>query len=365
LGGLNLDNYIGDPSDRYRSNYKRLDELRHYYFQRYDNRDIYAYINLIKLYEKSMFEDIKKMLPARVKATTGLLIEPHILERSKIAQKKPTSDEYQQDVTIHYQDTTILSADNTQYESIVDANLSENIIGENNQYDSIVDANLSENLIADSYQYDSLINNNDTTITNAESYQQDVTIDAGLDEPTITTEIDLGIETYGQTAYETIGFGIYAQDGNAIRTYFDKDNRRVTERIRVQLITEEKERMVTKFAVTASANGLGDPRGGYISDIQTYTETKLNIQPFSGSIVPVIQGNIIAVKPVSGYLPTHYRNTSDLTKGLENSFFRGSKNTAATTLDGAPPVEIFVSNPNTLTVNRTGRNTSEPILEVE
>jgi hypothetical protein len=54
-----------------------------------------------------------------------------------------------------------------------------------------------------------------------------------------------------------------------------------------------------------------------------------------------------------------------LTKGLENSFFRGSKNTAATTLDGAPPVEIFVSNPNTLTVNRTGRNTSEPILEVE
>jgi len=365
LGGLNLDNYIGDPSDRYRSNYKRLDELRHYYFQRYDNRDIYAYINLIKLYEKSMFGDIKKMLPARVKATTGLLIEPHILERSKIVQKKPTSDEYQQDVTIHYQDTTILSGDNTQYESIVDANLSENVIAENNQYDSVVDANLSENLISDSYQYDSLIDNNDTTITNADSYQKEVNIDAGLDEPTITTEFNLGIETYGQTAYEMIGFGIYAQDGNAIRTYFDKDNRRVTERIRVQLITEEKERMVTKFAVTASANGLGDPRGGYISDIQTYTETKLNIQPFSGSTIPNVQGNIIAVKPVSGYLPTHYRNTSDLTKGLQNSFFKGSKNTAATTLDGAPPVEIFVSNPNTLTVNRTGRNTSEPILEVE
>ena len=365
LGGLNLDNYIGDPSDRYKSNYKRLDELRHYYFQRYDNRDIYAYINLIKLYEKSMFEDIKKMLPARVKATTGLLIEPHILERSKIAQKKPTSDEYQQDVTIHYQDTTILTSENNQYDALVNADLSENLIAENNQYDSVVDANLSENLIADSYQYDGLIDNNDTTITNAESYQKDVTIDAGLDEPTITTEIDLGIETYGQTAYEMIGFGIYAQNGNAIRTYFDKDNRRVTERIRVQLITEEKERMVTKFAVTASASGLGDPRGGYISDIQTYTETKLNIQPFSGSIVPTTQGNIIAVKPVNGYLPTHYRNTSDLTRGLENSFFKGSKNTAATTLDGAPPVEIFVSNPNTLTVNRTGRNTSEPILEVE
>jgi hypothetical protein len=68
---------------------------------------------------------------------------------------------------------------------------------------------------------------------------------------------------------------------------------------------------------------------------------------------------------VDGYLPTHYRNTSDLTRGLENSYYRGSKNTAATTLDGSSPIEIFVSNPNTLTVNRTGRSTSEPILEVE
>jgi hypothetical protein len=365
LGGLNLDNYIGDPSDRYRSNYKRLDELRNYYFKRFDNRDIYAYINLIKLYEKSMFEDIKKMLPARVKATTGLLIEPHILERSKIAQKKPTGDEYQQDVTIHYEDTTALTVENLQHEVTINSDLSENLVGENNQYQSTINADLSENLIANSYQYDGLIENTDTTITNAESYQQEVNIDAGLDEPTITTEIELGIETYGQTAYETIGFGIYAQNGNAIRTYFDKDNRRVTERIRVQLITEEKERIVTKFAITASANGLGDPRGGYVSDIQTYTETKLNIQPFSGSIVPIVKNNIIEVKPVDGYLPTHYRNTSDLTRGLQNSFFKGSKNTAATTLDGSPPFETFVSNPNTLTVNRTGRNTSEPILEVD
>jgi hypothetical protein len=365
LGGLNLDNYIGDPADENKSNYTRLDSLRNYYFQRFDGRDIYAYINLIKLYEKSMFEDIKKMLPARVKATTGLLIEPHILERSKVARKRPIGEDYQQEVTIHYQDTTIMTSENNQYDVLINADLSENLIGENNQYDGVIDANLSENLIADSYQYDGLIENTDTTITNAESYQQEVIIDAGLDEPTITTEIDLGIETYGQTAYETIGFGIYAQSGSAIRTYFDKDNRRVKERVRVQLITEQKERIVSKFAVTASMSGLGDPRGGYISDIQTYTETKLNIQPFSGSVVPIIKNNIIAVKPVDGYLPTHYRNTSDLTRGLENSFFKGSKNTAATTLDGTPPVETFVSNPNTLTVNRTGRNTSEPILEVE
>ena len=364
FGGINLDNYIGDPGDRTKSNYKSLDNLRNYYFKRFDNRDIYQYINLIKLYEKSMFEDIKKMLPARAKATTGLLIEPHILERSKIAQKDPTGEDYQKDAIIHYDDTTTLTAENNQYDSIIDANLSENLIGENNQYYAEIYTASVDTIIAENYQYDSLIVDSTSPLPIAESYQQEISIDAGLDEPTITTEIDLGIETYGQSAYETIGFGIYAEQGTAIRTYFDTNNKIVKQRVLVNLVTEQKERIITKFAVTAS-NGLGDPRGGYVPDIQTYTETKLNIQPFSGSTIPTVKGSIISVQPVDGYLPTHYRNTSDLTRGLQNSYFRGSKNTAATTLDGSSPIETFVSNPNTLTVNKTGRNTSEPILQVE
>jgi len=310
------------------------------------------------------------MLPARVKATTGILIEPHILERSKIAQKEAKAEDYQKETIISYGDTTITKAESIQKEAIVDANLSDNIGGENNQYEVTIYTASVEKTTGENYQYETTYDYFDNTKTSAENLQYEVSIDAGLDLPTIVTEINLGIETYGQSAYETIGFGIYAQSGSAIRTYFDANRNVVKERIRVQLVTEEKERIVTKFAVTASATGLGDPRGGYISDIQTYTETKLNIQPFTGSnglptTPPSVGGNIVAVKPVSGYLPTHYRNTTDLTRGLQNSFFRGSKNTAATTLDGTSPIETFVSNPNTLTVNRTGRNTSEPILEVE
>jgi len=367
FGGINLDNYIGDPSDDYKSNYSKLDSLRNYYFQRFDGRDIYSYINLIKLYEKSMFEDIKNMLPARVKATTGLLIEPHILERSKVEQKKPTGDEYQKEANIKYSDTTNVNADTNQYEAIVDSNIADNLVGENNQYDATIYTASLENTTADSYQIDTEYNYYDETSLTSDYYQKEVTIDAKFNEASIVSEIDLTDSNtiVGQTELENVGFGIYAQSGSAIRTYFDKDNRRVRERVRVQLVTEQKERVVTKFAITASANGLGDPRGGYISDIQTYTETKLNIQPFSGSTPPTIGGNIIDVKPVSGYLTTHYRNTSDLTRGMQNSFFRGSKNTAATTLDGAPPIETFTTNPNTLRVNKAGRDASEPILEVE
>ena len=367
FGGLNIDNYIGDPSDDYKPNYKSLDSLRNYYFKRFDNRDIYSYINLIKLYEKSMFEDLKKMLPARVKATTGLLIEPHFLERSKVIHKKPTADDYQKETEIKLSDTSNISFENLQKEVIIDANLSEKLTSENNQYEALITTASVNTLSADSYQQESIIDMNSNLIFEADSYQKEAIIDAELSSPTIISEIDIinSNQIIGQTEFETIGFGIYAQSGSAIRTYFDKDNRRVKERIRVQLVTEQKERIIQKFAITASANGLGDPRGGYVSDIETYTETKLNIQPFSGSIVPIVGGNIIGVKNVSGYLPTHYRNTTDLTRGLQNSFFRGSKNTAATTLDGSSPIETFVSNPNTLRVNKTGRDSSEPILEVE
>ena len=118
-------------------------------------------------------------------------------------------------------------------------------------------------------------------------------------------------------------------------------------------------------------------------EIETYYETTLNIQPFTSSFyatlgqistIPVVGGDIISVEPVDGYLPTHNKFVSDLTTGLKNSYYLGSKyksfvdkhgNTIWNTIDGAKPVETFVSNPNTLTVNKTGRSTNEPILLVE
>lgn len=368
FGGINLDNYIGDPSDDYKPKYSKLDSLRSYYFDRFDGRDIYAYINLIKLYEKSMFEDIKNMLPARVKATTGLLIEPHILERNKIEQKRPTADEYQNEANIKYSDTTNLIADSNQYLAIINSDLSEQISVENNQYSATIYTASLQTTTADSYQIQAEYDYNTQNDITSEYYQKEIVINAELGNPSILSEIDIYDTNtiVGQSTYENLGFGIYAQSGHAIRTYFDKENRRVKERVKVDLVTEQKERIVTKFAITASVNGLGDPRGGYVSDIQTYTETYLNVQPYSNSKdINAGTGSIVKVVPLDGYLSTHYRNTSDLTRGLQNSFFRGSKNTAATTLDGSSPIETFTSNPNTLKVNKAGRDASEPILEVE
>jgi len=365
FGGLNIDNYIGDPSDDYKPNYSQLDSLRNYYFQRFDNRNIYEYINLIKLYEKSMFEDIKKMLPARVKATTGLLIEPHFLERSKVAHKKPTGDDYQLESQIKYSDTTLAIGENEQFETIVDADLSENVNAENNQFESLISTTDTQKTIAENYQYTASYVYIDETNTSAENNQYEVDINAQFDA-TIQTEIDVYSMTTiaGQSPYEEIGFGLYGDNGYAIRTYIDVDGITKKERVKVDLIKEQKRRDVV--APIIKINGKGDPRGGYYVTSSIYFETKLNIQAFSGSkVINAGTGSIVEVVPLAGYLPTHYRNTSDLTTGLKNSYHLGSKNTSATTLDGTPPIEVFASNPNTLKVNKSGRPSNEPILEVE
>ncbi len=361
FGGINLDNYIGDPSDRYKDGYKSLDKLRNYYFQRFDGRDIYAYINLIKLYEKSMFEDIKKMMPARVKATTGLLIEPHILERSKHQHTKPIGEHNAYEVSIPFGDE-LFSAEYNQYEVSLDTETEYTLIGESNQKETTIDANLAEELNAENYQEQTTIDATSIFTLNSEYYQTQTIIDAGLGDSTIVTEIDLvnSNTIVGQSDLENVGFGIYAESGSAIRTYYDNNGTLKKERVRVQVIRETKTREYVYLTGSVGVSGLYNKIG-----TDTYVETKLNIQPFLGSTQFTSSNANIEVIPLNGYLKTHYRNTSDLTRGLQNSFYNGSKNTAATTLDGTPPVETFSSNPNTLRVNKAGRDSSEPILEVE
>jgi len=368
FGGISLDDYIGNPADEYKENYKSLDILRNYYFQRFDGRDIYQYINLIKSYEESLFKDIKKMLPARVKATAGLLIEPHILERSKIKQSKPTGSNYQQESLINTKQHILTTAETNQYVTTINTDESQILSGQNNQYEGNVFTASVDSVLAENYQFTSSIDADNSITTESDMYQQQVTINAELSKGTLLSEIDIYDlnSIVGQTDFETVGFGIYAEHGHAIRTFFNKEGRRVKQRIKVDLITEQKSREVLKPNFVIPSTGKADPRGGYYLTSSFYTETRLNIQPFSGSkVINAGTGSIVSVVPVNGYLGTHYRNTSDLTRGMENSFFRGSKNTSATTLDGTPPVETFTTNPNTLRVNKAGRDASEPILEVE
>jgi hypothetical protein len=361
FGDTNFNEYIGDPSDRFKPGYKSLDNIRNYYFQRIKGRDIYSYINLIRAYENAMFEDIKKMLPARVTATTGILVEPHFLERSKYQYTKPTgsSDYYETVIPT----STIVYSETNQYETIIDADMGEQVFGENNQLDSIVDADFSENIVGENNQYESIIYANDVIGTSGENYSYETAIAYELANGTLTKQ-DTNEDTnklVGRNDYVDIGFSIYAENGTAIRNYYDSDKVLRKERIRVTLIEEEKTKTIIRPSVRI--NGKSDPRSEPAEETITYTERVLVVQPFSGSTAPIAVGSVKKVTPVDGYLPTHYRNTSDLTTGLQNSYYNGCKNTSATTLDGSSPIEVFVTNPNVIKV--TGRDNNEPILDIE
>jgi hypothetical protein len=360
LGGINLDDYIGDPLDRYNHTYTRLNELRKYYFQRFDGRDIYAYINLIKLYEKSMFDDIKKMLPARVKATTGLLIEPHILERNKYKHTKPDGQDNQHDTTIDYDVDGIVNAENSQYTALLDADSEYIMLGINNQLNTRIDGDADSKLTGNDNQHAATIDGSTVLSEKAWSYQYMAEIPCHIDESTIVSEIDLHdmMTVAGQSDYERLGFGIYGDNGVAIRSYYDVDGTLRKERVYVQIIRETKSRIYT-YQTSSIDRGIYTEIGS-----QSYVDTYINMQPITVT-APITSSGNINVTPLNGYASTHYRNTCDLTLGLMNSFYKGSKNTVATTLDGTPPVETFLTNPNTLKVNKAGRDSAEPILEIE
>jgi hypothetical protein len=374
FGGLNFDNYIGDPSDTYQYRYIDLDELREYYFQRYINktRDIYQYINLIKLYEKALFEDIKQMLPARSKSTTGLLIEPHFLERSKYQHIKPTGDHSDYSDTIDLKSIPNLISESDYYDALIETTDEYSLSGQNQQEQTVIDANYSENLESESYQLESEINANElfsiTSLSETGYLESAVTnISTNLGDGTLQNEREAfpNMSVAGQNEISELGFGVYAQDGYAVRSYFNRFGGVSKERVLVSILKEKKEREYTYYQTG------DDPRSGELKGTEVYYETRVNIQPFylpsttTPSSLPTTNDRIVEVTPVRGYLPTHYKNTSDLTHGLENSYWRGCKNTANTTLDGTPPVEIFATNPNTLRVNKAGRDAAEPILEVE
>ena len=366
LGGFNIDDYIGDPSDMYSTEYSELAKLRKYYFKRYD-LNISEYIQLVRYIDKSLFDVLESLVPARAKVASGILIEPHILERSKI-EKRPTS------ASLHIHDSSIvietpINSTNEALSGILTASDSTVLNGGKNDFEGFIDSSASSPSLVGSNQ---VING--TIVPINESNQQGfITVNSGSDMGGISILIDASFNTPIQGEFDgstfnqigmdmdsltVAGFGLYAENGHAIVTKYDKDNNFIQTRKRVDVITES-------FTVDIPENiNSSDQSMGRQFVTQTFLRKKLSLRNFaeSGSISG---GNIVSVVPLDGYVPYHYRNVGDLTSGLENSFANGSKQTSKTTLDGGSPVQTFTTNPNTLRVSDSGRGSGEPILEVD
>jgi hypothetical protein len=368
FGEFNIDNYIGDPSDEYKDNYRELDSLRHYYFERLD-RNINEYIQLVRYIDKSLFDVLADLAPARAKVSKGLLIEPHYLERSKTRWKKPESERNDYESIVSIQDNNEIESSYESKEGNLDATNISNITGEKNNYDSVVDANDVYSLEGFNPNYDSTIDYNFDNIVEATAPFYNTLIECPTGE-TLTGEVDsfkfeqIGMEL---NSLANAGFGLYANRGTGIIRKFDSifgNSESTGSRQNIYLVKKQyTQKVSTQIAGYPRSGSQPGERVRYADiDVIKY-KYEVSTLPFSGSIA--ISPEIAQIKALNGYFPTHYKFVNNLGEGLQRMYFKGSLQTSATTPDGLSPVEIFTTNPNILRVAKTGRGSGEPILEVD
>ena len=106
LENFNIDDYLGDPRNLFLENYYSLNpsgdisgSLEIVTAQLMSGSDAYNvqdYVRLIKFFDNTIFKMVKDFIPARSVADTGVIIKPHLLQRSKAkgVQTQVTQPEY-------------------------------------------------------------------------------------------------------------------------------------------------------------------------------------------------------------------------------------------------------------------------------
>ena len=365
FGNFNIDNYIGSPEDEYKYEYTELKDVRDYYFQRL-NRDIYEYIRLIRYIDKSLFDVLEDLVPARAKVSKGLLIEPHYLERSKTKWVKPTSEKRDYDTNVDIDEDITLKGENNQFQANIDGESETNLSYQYDNYDANVDGDTDVNLVSTNPQYDSIIDVDSETnlIGNYPTYVSEIVVPDGSKAEALvdtTTFQQIGMDA---NSLANAGFGLYAPtSATASVDILDIKGNITSSR---KLVFKTKEQYIEKISVQTKgypATSNNEQVEYELQDVTKY-RSKVTILPI-GSTPPSVGNNVTEVTPLNGYFPTHYRYKNNLSQGLKNSFFIGSKQTSTTTPDGLGPVETFTTNPNILRVADTGRGSGEPILEVD
>ena len=110
LGAFRLDDYIGSPlpSSQTSSYYSDLKELRDLYFKKVKRRfNYWDYLKTVQYLDHTLFKLIEQFVPFRANTKTGLLIEPHYLERNKFKRILPvqTWETHHKNTWLHNQTT--------------------------------------------------------------------------------------------------------------------------------------------------------------------------------------------------------------------------------------------------------------------
>ena len=143
---FDIDDFIGDPGDRYNTSYDKLNRIASMitndtpswedlvllwkdWDSFWEGDDFFAdprsFVHIIKYFDNSLFRMIKDFVPARSNVNTGIVIQPHSLNRSKAKQVEVSWEEKQYTSSIDVSDITgsnagaFVSGSTTNYDYIL------------------------------------------------------------------------------------------------------------------------------------------------------------------------------------------------------------------------------------------------------
>lgn len=387
LGLSNIGDLIGYPSELYENNYTVLKELNRLYWDLSDRKiTIRDYLTYIRRYDKSLFENIKHFLPARVKPILGLLYEPHILERNKTKHYKPVKE----DLTKN---------------SLITSSLE--ITGQDNSFNSLIDVNNTSILTSSILNVDVNVSfmSESQLISNTLSYTESIDVNS-------IYNYDINIENYDCIINENINLyppvtsstyshdaNIYYSHNNIITSSNLPNDYIYTSSISLYNVTMVSHSEGYQFSGNASfrktiSTGAPNYNDVYFQEIYTLPkELDIVVNKREGittssvyeTVIPIVNfeenNNLLAgsgsipyniniyqifdyytyggkitgsLGIFNGYSKYHYSKYANFSTAEKRLKYKGCLNTVDTTYDGLNPIEVWVSNPNYLITDPDG-----------
>jgi hypothetical protein len=185
LGFTELDQYIGDPGEVEAKSYPRLIQAAEGYWKKYaDRNDINSYIKMFTLFDLSFFKQLDQLLPARADKTTGIVIQPNVLERSKdtiLPKLKQYDSSY---YALIDQTQPVASGDYLQYLGAIDGDILSISAQDDDQWQMYLTASQAKKYDGTTYSYEYLIRSGSTYITASTPYWRSEAVG-----PTITGSV--------------------------------------------------------------------------------------------------------------------------------------------------------------------------------
>lgn len=254
LGNVDINDKVGYPGNRFKESYPVLEQFKEYYNQFYDIPvNVPQFVRFFDKLAPALFDHASQLVPAKTILSTGIIIEPNILERKKVAAEKPinlsgantkrnlkqgTSFNPLYDITLSTEANTINLASITYVPSAINEKYEATISAEqiNGQPKGDIESNLNAviehsivDLMANSATYTTTITETTSSITSQYLNYEATPIENTVIEPTgdyvlyTGDAVNLTLNTIIQSSYVTY------EDAIAVNEILSQQNKNIVQ----------------------------------------------------------------------------------------------------------------------------------------